>query len=352
VFVHTWAAHCAGWLGFDGIFSGMNRKLATRAAGRGDWFDRTDALAAGYDDNQIRARVRTGQWVRLCHGAYAEPRGDHESLPHWDRARWVHLRAAKAVYHRLGGRAVLSHQSALVVHGIKVTDLDLGCVHVTRLAGLGRSGTAVCQHAARPPVLESIELDGVRLTPGARAVVEAIRFTAYPVGVSVVDEALRTGVATASDLAAALEQFANHTGIRTASRAVSFGDGDSESVGESRLRVLLADLGLPPPVLQAEIRDALGQLVGRVDFLLAEWGVIVEFDGALKYAGQSAAALVREKRREDALRDLGYEVVRSTWPDFATPGPLARRIHAAIRRAADRRTPMAGFVTAGGMQGR
>ncbi len=134
------------------------------------------------------------------------------------------------------------------------------------------------------------------MTSGPRAVVEAIRATPYPVAVSVVDEALRRGVATTGQLAAAVKLFERRSGITTAVKAVTFGDGRSESVGESRLRVLLADLGLPQPALQVEIRDAVGILVARVDFLLEQWGVVIEFDGALKYAGSGAGALIAEKR--------------------------------------------------------
>ncbi|WP_328326039.1 endonuclease domain-containing protein [Kribbella sp. NBC_00382] len=329
----------------------MNRKLVTTAAERGGWFDRSGVLAAGYNDNDIRVRLRTGRWVRLCQGAYAELPDDFESCPEWEQTRWLHRRAAKAVYHRLEGRAVVSHQSAALLHGVEVTDLDFGRVHLTKLSGCGRSSTAICQHSARPPVLDPVELAGVCLTPGPRAVVETIRYTPYPVGVSVVDEALRIGLATTSQLTDALELFKSHNGTGTAVRAVQFGDGLAESVGESRLRVLMADLGLPSPVLQAEVRNALGGLVGRVDFLFAESGVIIEFDGALKYAGKGSLPLVREKHREDALRDLGYEVVRATWSDLARPDELARRIRSAMRRAANRRTPMAGFVTAGGKLG-
>ncbi|WP_432881184.1 hypothetical protein ACQPYH_36840 [Kribbella sp. CA-245084] len=38
--------------------------------------------------------------------------------------------------------------------------------------------------------------------------------------------------------------------------------------------MLLADLGLPSPLPQAEIRDSGGSLVARVDFLFAQYGVI------------------------------------------------------------------------------
>ena len=50
----------------------------------------------------------------------------------------------------------------------------------------------------------------------------------------------------------------------------------------------------------------------------------------MKYDGADGrAALVAEKRREDALRALGYVVVRVTWADLASPA----RVIAQIRRA-------------------
>jgi hypothetical protein len=327
--------------------SGVNTKLQVMAAGRGGWFLRGDALAAGYSDVDIRRQVATGRWVRLTRGAFAEPGPDVESMASWDRAMWRHVRTAKAVYRRLGGRAVVSHQSALLLYGVAVSELDLTRVHVTRLSGIGRAGSFVCQHAARPPVHESAEVGGVRVTTGPRAVVEAVRMTPYPVGVSVVDQALRLRVATMAQLTEALRLFTNRPGTRSATRAVQFADGRAESVGESRLRVVLADLGLPAPIPQAEIRDSLGRLVARVDFLFDRWGVIVEFDGAVKYGDGSPDSLIAEKVREDRLRDLGYQVVRVCWADLTHPAELLAR----IRRARDRSTPwsIAGHVTAGGL---
>ncbi|WP_371404733.1 hypothetical protein OHA10_03550 [Kribbella sp. NBC_00662] len=219
---------------------------------------RRDALLAGYSDADLRREVGSGRWVRVTRGGYAE-RGDAVGvMPPWEQATGLHGVTARAVYHRLGGRAVVSHQSALILHGIRVSELDLGRVHVTRTAGSGRSGVKVCQHAPRPPVGAVAEVDGVRTTTGARAVVETTRATSYPVGVAVVDQALRLGITTSPELTAALQLFAGRPGIRTATRAVLFGDARAESVGESRLRVLLADLGLPTPLPQAEIRDGNG----------------------------------------------------------------------------------------------
>ncbi|MDQ2782240.1 MAG: hypothetical protein M3Y26_06850, partial [Actinomycetota bacterium] len=60
--------------------------------------------------------------------------------------------------------------------------------------------------------------------------------------------------------------------------------------------------------------------------------VLVEFDGRVKYTSQQD--LWDEKRREDRIRALGWEVVRLTWADLRRPGVVAARIEAAIARAA------------------
>ena len=80
--------------------------------------------------------------------------------------------------------------------------------------------------------------------------------------------------------------------------------------------------------------DAAGVLVGRVDFLVAG-RVVVEFDGLLKYRGEDGPeVVVAEKRREDRLRELGYEVVRVTWDELAHPERILARIRAALLRRA------------------
>ena len=67
-----------------------------------------------------------------------------------------------------------------------------------------------------------------------------------------------------------------------------------------------------------------------------------EFDGAVKYGrllrpGESPGdAVVREKRREDGLRELGFDMIRWGWSDLDVPRTLYPRIAAAVSRSADR----------------
>jgi very-short-patch-repair endonuclease len=112
-------------------------------------------------------------------------------------------------------------------------------------------------------------------------------------------------------------------------------DSRSESVGETRARLLLLDLGHHVRS-QVGISDDTGVVGARVDLLVGD-RVVVEFDGLLKYEGaQGRAALAAEKRREDWLRTLGYEVVRLTWADLARPHRVEALVRSALERIAAR----------------
>ncbi len=120
--------------------------------------------------------------------------------------------------------------------------------------------------------------------------------------------------------------------------ALDFAEGRCESVGESRSRVLMHRAGLPAPDLQYEVRRADGSLVGRPDF---RWGRLLgEFDGRVKYGrllrpGETPwASSSGEKRREDELREPGWDVVRWGWADLDDPDRLCGRILSAMHRSA------------------
>ena len=59
--------------------------------------------------------------------------------------------------------------------------------------------------------------------------------------------------------------------------------------------------------------------------------VLIEFDGKNKYAGREQ--VWREKKREDRLLDLGWEVVRVTWAALSRPHVIGERIRRAITRS-------------------
>ncbi|MGW6279418.1 type IV toxin-antitoxin system AbiEi family antitoxin domain-containing protein [Kribbella sp. NPDC055071] len=306
----------------------MNPKLSVRTGARGGWFTRADAMEAGYSQSELRRRLSAGQWRRLTRDVYVEPAAWPEDEPPWTRSARLHRLMTRAVMARLGPDVVVSHQSAAVLYGLPSWGLDLTKVHVTRTGGRPRSDDVAVVHRSRIELDEVTEIDGLRVVDAARAIAESACTSSYELGVVLGDAALHLRLTTPDELVGAADRQLYRSGSSAARAAARFADRLSESVGESRLRVLMANQHLPPPTLQAEIRDDDGRLIGRVDFLLCD-RLIVEFDGVQKY-GEAQSAVLAEKWREDRLRARGYGVVRTGWADLDRPEATAARIRAAL----------------------
>src|SRR5690606_30204176 len=95
------------------------------------------------------------------------------------------------------------------------------------------------------------------------------------------DGALARPATSRQGLLTTFEQMRDWPGARAAGRVVSFADGRSESVGESRHRVQLDRIGLPAPELQVVIPGAARE--DRVDFFFRDCATVGEFDGREKY---------------------------------------------------------------------
>lgn len=300
----------------------MNELLRLRLVARLGVVLTSDLTDCGYGRHGVSALVRAGDLVRVRAGAFVEGarHRDSDSVTR-------HLLEARAVTFSLGRSYAVSHLSAVATLGLPVVTTDLARVHVSHVGtGTSRGDRRLRVHS--PVSASDVTVQGgVLVVNPALAVIQTASTHGLRAGLIAADASLARHLVTAADLAGALAA----SGIGgEAARAVEMADGRSESPGESWSRLVFAGLALPAPELQAEIRDAGGRLVGRVDFLFREQRLIVEFDGKVKYAGADGRdALFREKRREDALRSLGYQVVRLTWRDLHDPALVHRLISGA-----------------------
>lgn len=291
---------------------------------------RTDALADGMSDGELARMVRRGELVRLQRGTYLP------DLPLAGSPR--HAAVVRATVADLRTPAVVSHVSAAVAHGLPLWRVPLGRVHLIRNPPAGGSGTRrIHLHVARLPDEEVIVLDGLPVTDLTRTAVDLSRTLPFEQAVVVVDAALATGATTPERLTACLDRMGAVPGVRRARRVVAFADGRSESVGESRSRVLVKRLGLPAPDLQVRLRAG-GSEIARCDFGWREFRTVAEFDGRVKYGrllryGQDPGDVVfAEKVREDAIRDEGWKVARWIWRDLDTPAVVGDRLRRAFAR--------------------
>ncbi|WP_213576369.1 hypothetical protein [Rhodococcus sp. USK13] len=294
---------------------------------------RQDALAAGFTDDEIRRRYSRGEWRRLGFGAYLVEPAFKRATP---EAR--HRLLIDAAVPRMSRDVVLSHQSAAVVYGLPVWRTPLERVHFTRnRQGGGRIKNRVAVHCSSLND-HVVEVDGYLVTTPSRMIVDLGRTLPFEQAVVTGDAAVRTFGIRRDELECELASAQGLKGVSAARRVVHFLTGYSESVGESRSRVMFAAMGLPPPSQQGVVRGYDDRILGRVDFYIESSAFLGEFDGRVKYArllkpGQEPGdAVFDEKRREDAMRELGFQMVRWTWEDLGDPLRLATRIRRVLAR--------------------
>lgn len=296
----------------------------------------SDLRAQGYGSSEVARMVREGRLAHVRRGVYVVPaqpgpRSDEHGIA-------AHKLLVTAAVRQRRTDVIVSHASAAALHGLPTWASELETVHLTRnRPGRGRTRGHVRVYGIPYAEEDVVHVDGLPTTSVARTVVDLACQQPLIRSVPVGDAALREGgpelsAAIARQLAAAI----GRTGVPRARQAIAMLDPSSESVGESYSRVRFVEAGVPTPVLQYDVWSRDGDFLGRSDFAWPELGTLGEFDGIVKYSGRfgqtTQGALVAEKRREDRIRDEGWQVVRWTWDELAEPAPLIARLERAFAR--------------------
>ncbi len=229
-------------------------------------------------------------------------------------------------------RAMLSHASAAIAHGVPVVGraIDQPCVTV----GAGTALRSLAKvHLHRATLDEVVAIDGDRILPIARTVIDLAREHGLVAGLAAADFALHERLITDEQLAIVLGQQQCWPGIKKARWVADFADARTESPLESVSRLRCSQHRLPAPRPQARICDPSGAIVARCDFYWDAFGVAGEADGAMKWADDPAQ---RDKRDEKThlLESLGLIVVDWGWADLRRFGAVARRLQLGFARGA------------------
>ncbi len=288
--------------------------------------------------NAVRDAPERGL-VKVLHGAFTAsvPGADtHEEAEHLARAR------VRAVSHRLTTDAVLSHESAALVHGLWLLHTPTA-VHVIQRHKPRAQTAELRRHTCQLPPEDVVEVHGLRVTSVERTVADLAKSLHPKAALALADSGLRLLVdprrerpgATAerTDLVrdrvlGKVEEAARH-GLRQARAVVAHADPLSESPYESVLRWVALSRGLPRPQLQRrfDVRghtyyaDLCWRFEITVHGAVVRVVLIAEYDGERKYLGglkagtsadpdEAARAVLREKQREDDLRSVADTTVQ------------------------------------------
>ena len=273
------------------------------------------------------------------------------TLSRWERDRLDHV-GWLACTGRIAPGDIVSHRSAAMVHDLpllpgRLTRLEVSSPHgrITT-PGLRRRERVI----ADEDIVEAHPIGSLRVTSRARTVVDLIRDCGTETGIMAAecflgrpgtDEHGRPG---RFPLPAAVRQrrkavlcdaagrLLDGWGAARLRRVLDLGTGLSESPAEALALLGFHSVSIGDVVQQAELYTDQGAFIGRVDFLLERLGLVIEVDGESKYRASGTIlmdrrALLREKRRENAIRALGFRVLRLEWADVIDP----QRFVAALR---------------------
>lgn len=317
------------------------------------------AREAGVTRRELDKALSDGEILRLSTGVYASTSpGLPPSLESWSLTRAVHVDRLAAALQRFPG-TVASHTSAAVLHGLQLmlapgTPVDLTTVDTCQRS---RRHDGITVHHADSTDTPFEVIDGLRVTPLTRTVVDVLRTRRMPHSVAMLDRAVADGRTTIAQVRAELSGQRRWRGRPRALEALTLVDPVRESWLESFSFVTLHQGGTPLPVPQVEIYDEYFRFVGRVDGLLAEDRTFTEADGSDKYfrdldlthptEAQVRARLAAERRRHERLEALGLVGVRWTGEEIIhTADVVLDRVLEARQRG--RRQTFRGWVRVGG----
>ncbi|WP_407345604.1 hypothetical protein [Pengzhenrongella phosphoraccumulans] len=281
-------------------------------------------LARDVEPAALRDDVLAGRLRRTRRGAYhpVEPSAGAAI----DRQREARRRIA-ALAAQLTTPMWFSHESAALIWDLAVVRLS-GRTDLTQLYPQnGRTDRDVRRHCAALPTADRTRRGGLPVTSLERTVLDCAMALPLDRGLVIADSALHGGL-DLDRLVDRLGPLTGHRGVRRARTVLALTDARAESPGETLVRFVVVQAGLPRPELQIEVPTATGTY--RIDLGWTERKLGIEFDGFVKYSsrdgGTAAETVFAEKRRQDALEEAGWKILRITWSDLTDPEHLTARI--------------------------
>ena len=229
-----------------------------------------------------------------------------------------------ATSRRLPVTAVFSGRTAGWLHGLDLppcnpveVTLPLSS-HTSRLTGIAVRRAAVMAN-------EAVTRRGYPTTSAVRTLSDLARRLPLVEGVAALDMALHKRLLQLDELGSWACAHPRYPGVARLRRSIELAEPATESVMETRLRLLLVMAGLPRPQAQTRLYDEAGLFLGRPDLYYPDHRLALEYDGSTHREN-----LTGDNRRQNRLVDAGYRLLRFTAADvLSDPDSLV----ALVRRA-------------------
>ena len=226
--------------------------------------------------------------------------------------------------------AVFSGRTAGWLHGLDLPPCDP--VEVTLPLGSQTSRlTGIAVRRSDVSASETVMRRGHPTTSVVRTLADLGRRLPLVEAVAAMDMALHKRLLKSDDLRSWVCAHPQFPGIGRLRRTIELAEPATESVMETRLRLLLVIARLPRPQAQVSLYDEAGQFLGRPDFYYPLHRLALEYDGA--YHREN---LTGDNRRQNRLVDAGYRLLRFTAADvLSAPDSVVALVRRALSAGAN-----------------
>jgi hypothetical protein len=303
---------------------GPQEMIARIARAQDGMVTAAQAFAAGLSRTEIRNLCRSRRWRRLALGTYFV--STDGGVP----SRRALIRAAVA---SLGPRASAVFGTAAELYGIaglRTTEEIHVSVPVTDPRAQRATDPSVVVHQLTVDPRELRSVGGILATTPVSTVAHLILRVDRYSAVSLVDSALSRGLVDDGDMGRIPAMIRGRRGAVAARRYLAEADGRAQSPLETRTRLRCVDGGVPPDVLQVDVRDDDGYLLGVGDLGWLAARVIAEADGAGPHG--TPEAVFSDRRRQNLFVNAGWTVLRFTWADTLRADYIPYVVRQALRR--------------------
>lgn len=245
------------------------------------------------DGSVNRYQLRT-HYDAIHRDVYA-PRGAALTPVDKARAAWLWSRR----------RGICAGLSAAALHGSKWIDATLPA-ELNQPSRTHPPGIIIHSDQLEPD--EVCLVDGIPATTPARTAFDLGSRRGLVRAVIRVDALIQATGVKVDDVDALLARHHGVRGVVQLRQVLELADRGAESPQETRLRLVLAQAGMPPSHTQIEVFDH-GMLVGRLDMGWPQWKVGVQYDGAQHWTDPRQRTL--DIDQDARYRELGWRLTRA-----------------------------------------
>ncbi|SFS00201.1 hypothetical protein SAMN04487846_1354 [Microbacterium sp. cf046] len=304
-------------------------------------------VAHGRRHGLTRWDLESALFERPFHGLRAPRHTEADEHPAATEQMAI-IRAARHFTAHMNDHEFFSHSTAALLWGVPLPRLGRTEVHVSVLAphraprGSGVRGHQLAARAVR--LVHHSEL-GLALTDPATTWALLGHELRHPYDLVAAADAfvrvdrmpgpgsrvIRPALASIADLRRAIPP--GRRGVLALREALGRVRVGSASRMETWMRLTVVDAGLPEPVLDHDVYDALGRFLGCVDGAYPFARVALEYEG--DHHRTDERQWQRDIVKHDDLARAGWRVIRLTREQvFGQPGRLAARVRDALRASA------------------